>query len=196
MDIEETVLYLKNLLVALRRVHSFGIIHRDVKPSNFLYNRKSRKYLLVDFGLAQVCSTNSPLAAPSIYSISQKRKRETDDENDKPKNSEEPATKRPALHKRNINSLNSTVNYLQTSLSKSTVAIATDSQSKENLKEDIADQKKDQFKSSPFKGFKSPLKTVSTSKTKVMKSPYKFTGLDLPATHSKRKLLPLALIAI
>ncbi|XP_064090859.1 cell division cycle 7-related protein kinase-like [Macrobrachium nipponense] len=45
--------YIRNLLIALRRVHSFNIIHRDVKPANFLYNRKHHRYSLVDFGLAQ-----------------------------------------------------------------------------------------------------------------------------------------------
>ncbi|KAL9707246.1 hypothetical protein quinque_010764 [Culex quinquefasciatus] len=45
-------LYLRNLLVALKRVHDFNVIHRDVKLSNFLYNRKQQKFLLVDFGLA------------------------------------------------------------------------------------------------------------------------------------------------
>ncbi|KAL1378934.1 hypothetical protein pipiens_000516, partial [Culex pipiens pipiens] len=49
----ETQLYLRNRLVALKRVHDFNEIHRDVKPSNFLYNRKQQKFLLVDFGLAQ-----------------------------------------------------------------------------------------------------------------------------------------------
>lgn len=49
----ETQLYMRNLLVALKRVHEFHVIHRDVKPSNFLYNRKQQKFLLVDFGLAQ-----------------------------------------------------------------------------------------------------------------------------------------------
>lgn len=49
----ETQLYLRNRLVALKRVHDFNVIHRDVKPSNFLYNRKQQKFLLVDFGLAQ-----------------------------------------------------------------------------------------------------------------------------------------------
>lgn len=45
--------YMKNLLLALARIHSKGVIHRDIKPSNFLYNHELKKYLLVDFGLAQ-----------------------------------------------------------------------------------------------------------------------------------------------
>lgn len=49
----ETQQYIQNLLIALKRVHSHHIIHRDVKPSNFLYNRKHSYYMLVDFGLAQ-----------------------------------------------------------------------------------------------------------------------------------------------
>ncbi|XP_058446604.1 cell division cycle 7-related protein kinase [Malaya genurostris] len=53
MSPAETQLYMKNLLIALKRVHEFQVIHRDVKPSNFLYNRKLQKFLLVDFGLAQ-----------------------------------------------------------------------------------------------------------------------------------------------
>lgn len=53
MSPAETQLYMRNLLVALKRVHEFHVIHRDVKPSNFLYNRKQQKFLLVDFGLAQ-----------------------------------------------------------------------------------------------------------------------------------------------
>lgn len=45
--------YMKNLLIALAKVHKHGVIHRDVKPTNFLYNRKLKLYGLVDFGLAQ-----------------------------------------------------------------------------------------------------------------------------------------------
>jgi len=45
--------YMKNLFISLNKVHKYGIIHRDVKPSNFLYNRKTKRYGLVDFGLAQ-----------------------------------------------------------------------------------------------------------------------------------------------
>ncbi|XP_045188240.2 cell division cycle 7-related protein kinase-like [Mercenaria mercenaria] len=52
MSLQEVHDYIKNLLIALRRVHKFDIIHRDVKPSNFLCDRKTKRYALVDFGLA------------------------------------------------------------------------------------------------------------------------------------------------
>ncbi|EKX31054.1 hypothetical protein GUITHDRAFT_50958, partial [Guillardia theta CCMP2712] len=35
------------------------IIHRDVKLNNFLYDRRNKKYLLVDFGLAEKQMQNS-----------------------------------------------------------------------------------------------------------------------------------------
>lgn len=53
MDITEVQDYMRNLLLSLERVHAHGIIHRDIKPSNFLYNRSTRRYALVDFGLSQ-----------------------------------------------------------------------------------------------------------------------------------------------
>lgn len=49
----EISLYMKNLLIALKHVHSHNVIHRDIKPANFLYNRREKKFILVDFGLAQ-----------------------------------------------------------------------------------------------------------------------------------------------
>lgn len=51
--LEEVKLYIANLLSALAHIHQLGIIHRDIKPSNFLYDRRGRKFALVDFGLAQ-----------------------------------------------------------------------------------------------------------------------------------------------
>uniref|UniRef100_UPI0037E714D3 cell division cycle 7-related protein kinase n=1 Tax=Semicossyphus pulcher TaxID=241346 RepID=UPI0037E714D3 len=53
LSFEEVRLYIFHLLKALKHIHQFGIIHRDIKPNNFLYNRSSRMYALVDFGLAQ-----------------------------------------------------------------------------------------------------------------------------------------------
>ncbi|XP_060762479.1 cell division cycle 7-related protein kinase [Neoarius graeffei] len=53
LSFEEVRQYIYHLLKALKHIHEFGIIHRDIKPTNFLYNRREKKYALVDFGLAQ-----------------------------------------------------------------------------------------------------------------------------------------------
>ncbi|KAF5894481.1 cell division cycle 7-related protein kinase isoform X1, partial [Clarias magur] len=53
LSFEEARQYMYHLLKALKHIHEFGIIHRDIKPTNFLYNRREKKYALVDFGLAQ-----------------------------------------------------------------------------------------------------------------------------------------------
>lgn len=45
--------YMYELLTALQGVHSQNIIHRDIKPGNFLYNIEERKGYLIDFGLSQ-----------------------------------------------------------------------------------------------------------------------------------------------
>uniref|UniRef100_A0A8C2ASA4 non-specific serine/threonine protein kinase n=1 Tax=Cyprinus carpio TaxID=7962 RepID=A0A8C2ASA4_CYPCA len=53
LSFEDVRHYIFHLLKALRHIHKFGIIHRDIKPTNFLFNRQKREYALVDFGLAQ-----------------------------------------------------------------------------------------------------------------------------------------------
>ncbi|XP_053952138.1 cell division cycle 7-related protein kinase [Anastrepha ludens] len=63
MKLFELQHYMRNLLIALRHVHKFNVIHRDVKPSNFLYNRRKRQFLLVDFGLAQQVLTSLQTSA-------------------------------------------------------------------------------------------------------------------------------------
>ncbi|KAJ3160213.1 hypothetical protein HDU86_001049 [Geranomyces michiganensis] len=45
--------YMRALLRALEYVHKQKILHRDVKPSNFLYDPKLGTGVLCDFGLAQ-----------------------------------------------------------------------------------------------------------------------------------------------
>ncbi|KAJ4346574.1 Cell division control protein 7 [Didymosphaeria variabile] len=53
MKVSEMRLYMKSLFTALREVHKKKILHRDVKPTNFLYNKWQTRGVLVDFGLAE-----------------------------------------------------------------------------------------------------------------------------------------------
>ncbi|KAG8916543.1 hypothetical protein FRC02_003754 [Tulasnella sp. 418] len=45
--------YFRCLLRALRDIHAREIVHRDVKPANFLFDPETQQGVLVDFGLAQ-----------------------------------------------------------------------------------------------------------------------------------------------
>jgi cyclin-dependent kinase len=49
---EQTVMVTKGLCSALRHIHSVGIIHRDVKPSNILLRSIDGPVVLADFGIA------------------------------------------------------------------------------------------------------------------------------------------------
>ncbi|CAM0138785.1 unnamed protein product [Umbelopsis sp. WA50703] len=55
---------LKCLLTALKHVHQNRILHRDIKPGNFLYNFRHRTGMLVDFGLAQREDETRPSSPP------------------------------------------------------------------------------------------------------------------------------------
>jgi cell division control protein 7 len=48
--------YMFSLLTSLEEIHTHGIVHRDVKPDNFLYNANTNEFMLIDFGLAELVS--------------------------------------------------------------------------------------------------------------------------------------------
>ncbi|KZZ93720.1 serine/threonine protein kinase Hsk1 [Moelleriella libera RCEF 2490] len=53
MTIPDMAIYLRSLFTALKSVHEHKILHRDIKPTNFLYDPMTQHGVLVDFGLAE-----------------------------------------------------------------------------------------------------------------------------------------------
>lgn len=53
LNLSEIRMYIKSLLLSLRHLHSLGILHRDIKPPNFLFDPKTGFAKLVDFGLSE-----------------------------------------------------------------------------------------------------------------------------------------------
>lgn len=53
MTVPDMRIYFRSLFTALAAVHAKGILHRDIKPTNFLYEPEKKRGVLVDFGLAE-----------------------------------------------------------------------------------------------------------------------------------------------
>lgn len=56
---------LREILLALKHLHDLGMIHRDVKPENILFESQGKKLKLIDFDLCQPWSPESP-ASPRV----------------------------------------------------------------------------------------------------------------------------------
>jgi len=53
LSISDMRSYFRSLFTALAAVHKHNILHRDIKPTNFLYDTHRKRGVLVDFGLAE-----------------------------------------------------------------------------------------------------------------------------------------------
>lgn len=51
---QEVQLIAYKLLLALDSCHSKGVMHRDIKPRNVIYERKEQKLRIIDFGLSDL----------------------------------------------------------------------------------------------------------------------------------------------
>ncbi|CAB3407424.1 unnamed protein product [Caenorhabditis bovis] len=61
-DANFSLLYFKNLLIALSYLHMNHFVHRDIKLSNFLYSPAQNSFRLVDFGLATIDRSDTEIS--------------------------------------------------------------------------------------------------------------------------------------
>ena len=52
IKISERLYIMKHILLALKNLKSSGIVHSDIKSSNILFDKKTRKLYFIDFGLS------------------------------------------------------------------------------------------------------------------------------------------------
>ena len=74
MKVADMAIYLRSLFEALAAVHRANILHRDIKPTNFLYDPATGRGVLVDFGLAEREGSDSkPCLCHEVESVRKAR---------------------------------------------------------------------------------------------------------------------------
>lgn len=72
--IDQAVDVVSQILEALKCVHAFNIVHRDIKPGNIICGRYDQKYYLIDFGIAcfveskdNSTTVGTPYFSPAVF---------------------------------------------------------------------------------------------------------------------------------
>ena len=64
---------MRELLIALNHLHKHNVMHRDVKPGNFLYSMDTSKGVLIDFGLAE--DDRSKVVRDALRAVRRRKKK-------------------------------------------------------------------------------------------------------------------------
>ncbi|UCC47468.1 MAG: protein kinase [Gemmatimonadota bacterium] len=59
LEVEEALEYLRQAASGLAYAHQHGVVHRDVKPENILFEESTGRLMLTDFGLAKALGAES-----------------------------------------------------------------------------------------------------------------------------------------
>ena len=74
LTVQEMRVYFQSLFTAVASVRNWNIIHRDIKPTNFLYSPSQQRGVLVEVGLAERDGTDYPPGACCLDSNDRIRK--------------------------------------------------------------------------------------------------------------------------
>ncbi len=69
LPLAESVTFISQLASALDAAHTFGVVHRDVKPSNILLDADGQRAYLTDFGIASLSGELARLFGPATEPI-------------------------------------------------------------------------------------------------------------------------------